>query len=126
MDVFIKNKDKQNFLLTENVSSVAGGFFQLPTWRPHTSVLCWQVRVTQGQEPPHFVSLFQNKPLVIHLGGTCREHGESAPGSTRLFHIRESSTKATRAVEVSLVDHRASILLDYARETTHTGHTVSQ
>lgn len=106
-------KKKQIFLLTEKVSSVVGGWVQLPTWRPHTSVSCWQVCVTQGQEPPHFVSLFQNKPLVIHLGGTCREHGESAPGSTRLFHIRESSTKATRAVEVSLADHRASILLDY-------------
>ncbi|KAE8293809.1 Adseverin Gelsolin-like protein Scinderin [Larimichthys crocea] len=26
-----------------------------------------QVRVTQGQEPPHLVSLFKDKPLVIHL-----------------------------------------------------------
>nr|XP_046247771.1 scinderin like a [Scatophagus argus] len=62
-----------------------------------------QVRVTQGQEPPHLVSVFKDKPLVIHLGGTCREHGESKPGSTRLFHIRQSSTKATRAVEVEPV-----------------------
>ncbi|XP_020487759.1 scinderin like a [Labrus bergylta] len=59
-----------------------------------------QVRVTQGQEPAHLVSVFKDKPLVIHLGGTCREHGQSKPGSTRLFHIRQSSTKATRAVEV--------------------------
>ncbi|KAM7012013.1 scinderin like a [Tautogolabrus adspersus] len=59
-----------------------------------------QVRVTQGQEPPHLVSIFKDKPLVIHLGGTCREHGESKPASTRLFHIRQSFTKATRAVEV--------------------------
>uniref|UniRef100_A0A4W6CYU4 Scinderin like a n=1 Tax=Lates calcarifer TaxID=8187 RepID=A0A4W6CYU4_LATCA len=58
-----------------------------------------QVRVTQGQEPPHLVSLFKDKPLVIHLGGTSRESGQSKPASTQLFHIRQSSTKATRAVE---------------------------
>lgn len=62
-----------------------------------------QVRVTQGKEPPHLVSLFKDKPLVIHLGGTCRHCGESQPSSTRLFHIRQSSNKATRAVEVSLI-----------------------
>lgn len=61
-----------------------------------------QVRVTQGQEPPHLVSLFKDKPLVIHLGGTSRESGQSKPASTQLFHIRQSSTKATRAVEVSI------------------------
>ncbi|XP_038572707.1 scinderin like a [Micropterus salmoides] len=59
-----------------------------------------QVRVTQGQEPPHLVSVFKDKPLVIYLGGTSRESGESKPGSTRLFHIRQSSNKAIRAVEV--------------------------
>ncbi|KAM4574254.1 scinderin like a [Fundulus diaphanus] len=59
-----------------------------------------QVRVTQSQEPPHLVSLFKNKPLVIHLGGTSRKGGDSKPASTRLFHIRQSSTKALRAVEV--------------------------
>uniref|UniRef100_A0AAQ6IEA9 Gelsolin-like domain-containing protein n=1 Tax=Anabas testudineus TaxID=64144 RepID=A0AAQ6IEA9_ANATE len=60
-----------------------------------------QVRVTQGQEPPHLVSLFKGKPLIVHLGGTSRKGGESKPGKTRLFHIRQSSTKAMRAVEVS-------------------------
>ena len=64
-----------------------------------------QVRVTQGQEPPHLVSLFKEKPLVIHLGGTSREGGQSDPASTRLYHIRLSSTKATRAVEVSAVHY---------------------
>ncbi|MED6281345.1 hypothetical protein CHARACLAT_020368, partial [Characodon lateralis] len=59
-----------------------------------------QVRVTQGREPPHLVSLFRDKPLVIHLGGTSRKGGESKPASTRVFHIRQSSTKALRAVEV--------------------------
>uniref|UniRef100_A0A667YWA2 Scinderin like a n=1 Tax=Myripristis murdjan TaxID=586833 RepID=A0A667YWA2_9TELE len=60
-----------------------------------------QVRVTQGQEPAHLVSLFKEKPLVIHLGGTSRKGGQTQAGSTRLFHIRQSSTKATRAVEPS-------------------------
>ncbi|KAM4548281.1 scinderin like a [Odontesthes bonariensis] len=59
-----------------------------------------QVRVTQGQEPPHLVSLFKDRPLVVHLGGTSRKSGDSKPSSSRLFHIRQSSTKATRAVEV--------------------------
>ncbi|XP_013978597.1 gelsolin [Salmo salar] len=59
-----------------------------------------QVRVTQGQEPAHLMSLFKGKPMVIHLGGTSRKGGQSRVGSTRLFHIRQSSTRATRAVEV--------------------------
>uniref|UniRef100_A0A8C8LY24 Macrophage-capping protein n=1 Tax=Oncorhynchus tshawytscha TaxID=74940 RepID=A0A8C8LY24_ONCTS len=60
-----------------------------------------QVRVTQGQEPPHLMSLFQGKPMMVHNGGTSRKGGQSGTGSTRLFHIRQSSTRATRAVEVS-------------------------
>ncbi|KAM9789275.1 scinderin like b [Neosynchiropus ocellatus] len=59
-----------------------------------------QVRVTQGQEPPHLMSLFQGKPMIIHAGGTSRKGGQSAAGGTRLFHIRQSSSGATRAVEV--------------------------
>ncbi|XP_077462678.1 scinderin like a isoform X2 [Stigmatopora argus] len=60
-----------------------------------------QVRVTQGQEPPHLLSLFGGKPLVVHLGGTSRKDGDSQPAATRLYHIRQSSTMATRAVEVA-------------------------
>lgn len=59
-----------------------------------------QVRVTQGQEPAHLMSLFKGKPMIIHLGGTSRKGGQSRVGSTRLFHIRQSTTRATRAVEV--------------------------
>ncbi|XP_036410064.1 scinderin like b [Megalops cyprinoides] len=59
-----------------------------------------QVRVTQGQEPPHLMSLFKGKPMIIHSGGTSRKGGQTQAGSTRLFHIRQSSTRATRAVEV--------------------------
>ncbi|KAM7400952.1 hypothetical protein PAMA_005241 [Pampus argenteus] len=60
-----------------------------------------QVRVTQGQEPPHLMSLFQGKPMIIHSGGTSRKGGQLEAASTRLFHIRQSSSCATRAVEVT-------------------------
>ncbi|KAJ3599600.1 hypothetical protein NHX12_033556 [Muraenolepis orangiensis] len=59
-----------------------------------------QVRVIQGYEPAHLVSLFKAKPLMLFLGGTSRGKVQSQPGTTRLFHIRRSSTGATRAVEV--------------------------
>uniref|UniRef100_A0A3P8WN16 Scinderin like b n=1 Tax=Cynoglossus semilaevis TaxID=244447 RepID=A0A3P8WN16_CYNSE len=58
------------------------------------------VRVTQGQEPPHLMSLFQGKPMIIHSGGTSRNSGQSKSAATRLFHIRQSSSRTTRAVEV--------------------------
>ncbi|XP_035026050.1 scinderin like b [Hippoglossus stenolepis] len=61
-----------------------------------------QVRVTQGQEPPHLMSLFQGKPMIIHSGGTSRKGGQSQTSSTRLFNIRQSSSRATRAVEVEV------------------------
>lgn len=60
-----------------------------------------QVRVTQGQEPPHLMSLFQGKTMIIHSGGTSRKGGQSHAASTRLFHIRQSSAHSTRAVEVN-------------------------
>ncbi|XP_078264370.1 scinderin like b [Rhinoraja longicauda] len=59
-----------------------------------------QVRVGQGQEPPHLMSLFKVKPLIVHLGGTSRKGGQTAVAAIRLFHIRIGSTGATRAVEV--------------------------
>ncbi|CAN9503206.1 unnamed protein product [Ophioblennius macclurei] len=62
-----------------------------------------QVRVTQGQEPAHLMSIFQGKPMIIHSGGTSRKGGQSQASSTRLFHIRQSSSNATRAVEVDAV-----------------------
>lgn len=67
----------------------------------NSDCLCEQVRVTQGQEPAHLMSLFQGKPMIIHLGGTSAKSGQSQAASTRLFHIRKSSSGATRAVEVS-------------------------
>ncbi|TNN69823.1 Gelsolin [Liparis tanakae] len=61
-----------------------------------------QVRVTQGQEPPHLMSLFQGKPMIIHSGGTSRKGGQSQSATTRLFNIRQSSSRATRAVEAEV------------------------
>uniref|UniRef100_A0A8C7QA39 Scinderin like a n=1 Tax=Oncorhynchus mykiss TaxID=8022 RepID=A0A8C7QA39_ONCMY len=43
-----------------------------------------QVRVTQGQEPAHLMSLFKGKPMVIHLGGTSRKGGQSRYLTTSL------------------------------------------
>ncbi|XP_028988715.1 gelsolin-like [Betta splendens] len=61
-----------------------------------------QVRVTQGQEPSHLMSIFQGKPMIIYTGGTSRKGGQSHASPTRLFHIRQSSSGATRAVEVDV------------------------
>uniref|UniRef100_A0A3B4B975 Gelsolin-like domain-containing protein n=1 Tax=Periophthalmus magnuspinnatus TaxID=409849 RepID=A0A3B4B975_9GOBI len=54
-----------------------------------------QVRVTQGKEPAHLVSLFKGNPMVVYLGGTSRSGGQTAAGKVRLFHIRLNSTKPT-------------------------------
>ncbi|XP_078459347.1 scinderin-like [Lampetra planeri] len=61
-----------------------------------------QVRVVQGSEPPHLLSLFGGKPLVVHAGGTSRHGGQSPQAPTRLYQVRSSSAGATRAVEVPL------------------------
>lgn len=39
--------------------------------------------------------------MIIHSGGTSRKGGQTQAASSRLFHIRQSSSNATRAVEVS-------------------------
>lgn len=59
------------------------------------------------------MSLFQGKPMIIHSGGTSRKGGQSQAGSTRLFHIRQSSSQATRAVEVSCLPAHGRVLLSH-------------
>ncbi|XP_063345196.1 gelsolin-like [Pelmatolapia mariae] len=59
-----------------------------------------QVRVIQGKEPAHLMSLFGDKPLVVYKGGTSRENGQSEAADTRLFQIRANPAGNTRAVEV--------------------------
>uniref|UniRef100_A0A4W3IP34 Gelsolin n=1 Tax=Callorhinchus milii TaxID=7868 RepID=A0A4W3IP34_CALMI len=59
-----------------------------------------QVRVVQGKEPAHLMSLFGGKPMIIHQGGTSREGGQTDAPDTRLFQVRASSAGSTRAVEL--------------------------
>lgn len=60
----------------------------------------YQVRVVQGKEPAHLMSLFGGQPMVVYRGGTSRDGGQSAPAETRLFQVRSNSSGHTRAVEV--------------------------
>lgn len=69
--------------------------------RDLNSVFVYQVRVMQGKEPAHLMSLFGGKPMIVYKGGTSREGGQSAPAETRLFQVRSNSAGHTRAVEVS-------------------------
>lgn len=58
-----------------------------------------QIRVTEGHEPPHMLLLFQEKPLIVNLGGTSREGGQTEPADKRLFHVRAGVLGRSRAVE---------------------------
>ncbi|XP_077478181.1 gelsolin a isoform X1 [Stigmatopora argus] len=62
-----------------------------------------QVRVMQGKEPAHLMSLFGGQPMVVYKGGTSRDGGQSSPAETRLFQVRSNSAGHTRAVEVDAV-----------------------
>ncbi|XP_044191304.1 gelsolin-like [Thunnus albacares] len=59
-----------------------------------------QVRVVQGKEPAHLMSLFRGQPMVVYKGGTSREGGQSEVADTRLFQVRANPAGDTRAVEV--------------------------
>ncbi|XP_072010482.1 scinderin [Engystomops pustulosus] len=59
-----------------------------------------QVRVTQGKEPTHLLSLFKEKPLIIYKDGTSRKGGQVPPSAVRLFQIRRNLSFITRIVEV--------------------------
>ncbi|XP_063308485.1 scinderin [Pelobates fuscus] len=59
-----------------------------------------QVRVTQGKEPAHLLSLFKDKPLVIFKDGTSRKGGQVPPSAVRLFQVRRNLSFITRIVEV--------------------------
>ncbi|KAJ8286307.1 hypothetical protein GJAV_G00036950 [Gymnothorax javanicus] len=62
-----------------------------------------QVRVVQGKEPAHLMSMFGGQPMVVYQGGTSRDGGQTAPAETRLFQVRSNSAGCTRAVEVDAV-----------------------
>ncbi|XP_032094038.1 adseverin [Thamnophis elegans] len=59
-----------------------------------------QIRVSQGKEPPHLLSLFKDKPLIIYKDGTSKATGQMPPAATRLFQIRRNFGSITRIVEV--------------------------
>ncbi|CAL8252228.1 unnamed protein product [Boreogadus saida] len=62
-----------------------------------------QVRVIQGKEPAHLISLFGGKPMVVYRGGTSRDGGQSEVADNRLFQVRANPAGCSRAVEVELV-----------------------
>ncbi|KAL8603877.1 hypothetical protein ACOMHN_049695 [Nucella lapillus] len=55
-----------------------------------------QVRVVQGGEPEHFLTIFKGK-MVIFLGGINNKEPDS---STRLFQIRGTNNVNTKAIQV--------------------------
>ncbi|KAI7812838.1 gelsolin b [Triplophysa rosa] len=62
-----------------------------------------QVRVIQGKEPQHLMSLFGGQPMVVYKGGTSRGGGQSQASDVRLFQVRANPAGHTRAVEVDAV-----------------------
>ncbi|KAI2652739.1 Adseverin [Labeo rohita] len=60
-----------------------------------------QVRVTQGKEPPHLLSLFKEKPLIVYKNGTSRKGGQAPAPPTRLFQVRKNLGTITRIYEAS-------------------------
>ncbi|KAI1902423.1 hypothetical protein AGOR_G00044610 [Albula goreensis] len=59
-----------------------------------------QVRVSQGKEPAHLLSLFRPAPLIVFRKGTSRLGGEAPPPPTRLFQVRRNLGDITRIAEV--------------------------
>uniref|UniRef100_A0A671PMK4 Scinderin n=1 Tax=Sinocyclocheilus anshuiensis TaxID=1608454 RepID=A0A671PMK4_9TELE len=60
-----------------------------------------QVRVTQGKEPPHLLSLFKEKPLIVYKNGTSKKGGQAPAPPTRLFQVRKNLGTITRICEAS-------------------------
>uniref|UniRef100_A0A8C4IQW0 Scinderin n=1 Tax=Dicentrarchus labrax TaxID=13489 RepID=A0A8C4IQW0_DICLA len=58
------------------------------------------VRVCQGKEPPHLLSLFKSKPLIVYKSGTSRLGGQAPAPPTRLFQVRRNLGTITRIAEV--------------------------
>jgi len=64
-----------------------------------------QVRVTQGNEPAHFLRVFKGK-MVIFRGGhasgfkNVRQHDTYDPKGTKLFQIQGTCDDDTRAIEI--------------------------
>uniref|UniRef100_A0A8C3SGB4 Scinderin n=2 Tax=Chelydra serpentina TaxID=8475 RepID=A0A8C3SGB4_CHESE len=61
-----------------------------------------QIRVSQGKEPAHLLSLFKDKPLIVYKDGTSKKGGQKPAPPTRLFQIRRNLASITRIVEVDV------------------------
>ncbi|KAB0375541.1 hypothetical protein FD755_012184 [Muntiacus reevesi] len=61
-----------------------------------------QIRVSQGKEPAHLLSLFKDKPLIIYKNGTSKKEGQAPTPPTRLFQVRRNLASITRIVEVDV------------------------
>ncbi|KAM9307156.1 scinderin-like [Pholidichthys leucotaenia] len=59
-----------------------------------------QVRVCQGKEPPHLLSLFKSKPLIVYKNQTSRLGCHVPPPPIRLFQVRQNLDTITRIAEV--------------------------
>lgn len=70
---------------------------------------CTQVRVSQGKEPAHLLSLFKDKPLIIYKNGTSKKGGQAPAPPTRLFQVRRNLASITRIVEVSKAMHSGNM-----------------
>ncbi|XP_003896307.1 adseverin [Papio anubis] len=64
-----------------------------------------QIRVSQGKEPIHLLSLFKDKPLIIYKNGTSKKGGQAPAPPTRLFQVRRNLASITRIVEVDVDAH---------------------
>lgn len=71
--------------------------------------------MTQGKEPPHLLSLFKNKPLIVYKNGTSRQGGQAPAAPIRLFQVRRNLGTITRICEVSLyiIQWRVIVTLIY-------------
>ncbi|XP_021109827.1 adseverin isoform X2 [Heterocephalus glaber] len=61
-----------------------------------------QVRVSQGKEPAHLLSLFKDKPLIVYKNGTSKKGGQAPAPPVRLFQVRRNLASVTRIVEVDV------------------------
>ncbi|KAI3373025.1 hypothetical protein L3Q82_023469 [Scortum barcoo] len=57
-----------------------------------------EVRVVQGKEPTHFMSLFGDQPMMVYKGGTSRDSCQSEVADTRLFQILTNPAGHSRAI----------------------------
>lgn len=64
-----------------------------------------QVRVVQGKEPVHFMSIFDGKMIIFQGGKAGWDNGEKSsdgPGDTYMLQVRGTSALNTKAVQVDL------------------------